>query len=209
MLALRIDKIDLQMKEYLKKSLDDYNIKDLPSSDWARFCDEIAYNLGWFIIAFNSLEETITDSIIELTDRNKRFDEEITYIMIGDKSFSQKTNILEKLLFLHFDGDKEGPLFNDVSELFRKIRELGEIRNNYVHADWYQTSVENEKISIRVKTKAEKKGIFHVYLKTTPKDIQTYESEIEAIEDELNKVIEKFSKVIINEKNPIAGVFKT
>lgn len=187
------------MKEYLKKSLDEYNIKDLPSYDWARFCDQIAYKLGWFIIAFNSLEETITDSIIELTDRNKRFDEEISYIMICDKSFSQKTNILEKLLFLYFDGDTEGPLFNDVSELFRKIRDVGEIRNNYVHADWYQTSVENEEVSIRVKTKAEKKGIFHIYLKTTPEDIQKYESEIEEIEDKLNKMIERFVKITCNE----------
>lgn len=49
------------IRKYIKKKLDelDKRIYQATVNEWYENSDKIAYSLGWFIIIFNMLEETI------------------------------------------------------------------------------------------------------------------------------------------------------
>jgi hypothetical protein len=183
------------MRKRIRRNLSELKNQDLSADEWNEFIETVYFNLGSFIITFNELDQTLTDSLIDLLEPKNDKEIEIQYVLIGNKQVSEKVNDLENIISIINKGLNERKISNDlITSVFDEIRELNTIRNEYVHGDWYDTEIENNKILIRFKTKVGKHEPHFKYFIGSPEEIEKNEDRVENAIEKVEKIIEALKR---------------
>jgi len=107
---------------------------DLSEKDEETFFNELSQNIGLIVIYFNTLENEVSDCLLE--SMNQRGEDSRVWILIKDFSFDKKMNCLKEiyLQFLNYDeNDVCQKMTNKIESLFNKINEVKIFRNLIVH----------------------------------------------------------------------------
>ena len=124
--------------------------------------NNVAYYIGWIIIEFNSLEDTINWHIKEILSKSEGQDETV-YLFLSNMSVSQKVDLLIKLYGNWVLRDYElKELRMPLESLEQSVKLAIKRRNRYAHANWAEIYNDNY---IKVKTEAKKDGVYHTFVK--------------------------------------------
>lgn len=147
--------------------------------------DEIASHIGWIVINLNSLEDTLSFCIKELTG-DCGLDDELNFIFQSELNYAGKYKTLVKIYGWHItqmlEGEKRMNMLDKLEILNKHLKKAGELRNQYAHADWSDIS---EKRFVKIKTKTKKYGIYHIYRQF---EIPDMEKDIEFINNTHQKL---------------------
>lgn len=125
---------------------------DVDEKEQNKYLKQIAYWVGYFIFAFNDLENTITEIIAGHIDG--RLDEnEYAYIFLTGMQFGQKIELLER--YYQFMLPYTTSILNINTEdalkkskdILTEIKELANMRNTIVHANYYSLNKNGNIIS--------------------------------------------------------------
>ncbi|MFC2138297.1 hypothetical protein ACFLTE_08990 [Bacteroidota bacterium] len=189
------------MKAYIKKKVSDYSKSaNFSKEEWIEYTDSIANNLGWFIITFNMIEDSIIELLVDLFLFKLDVPEENIYAFLCEMSFSQRVKALDTQVGIFAeDCENKDEIIDCLKTIIKELEDLTTIRNNYVHANWFDYEKIDQKRIIKIKTRADRKGIYNYYLEIDPDEIEQNEDRIEAI-DEMIVDLEK--KLEINLHRP-------
>ncbi len=122
---------------------------------------ELAPHIGWIVIYFNSLEDTVSQCIREAILHDPYQDERID-IFLSEMMFSAKCRSLIHLYGQLIESGGVKFTHNDLASLEETLLECSKRRNEYAHADWIGAMKGNY---VRVKSQSKKRGITHRYKK--------------------------------------------
>ena len=144
------------------QSQEDFGLECLENEDeLERILEEMSSYIGWIVIHFNSLENSIAFCVTEMITHDAYQDERVD-VFLSEMQYSGKTRALVNLY-----GQVITTLGLTISkknliELEKTFIECGKRRNEYAHADWVGMKKENY---VCVKTNAKKNGIVRRYRK--------------------------------------------
>jgi hypothetical protein len=144
--------------------------------------------IGEFCAIFNSIEDTLTESLISLTSEV----EEIGMIIYAESSFSQKKIIWKKLCFFYSNYMEEKTKLNfrnDLEKILNEIDEISKIRNTIVHANWEDM---NHELFVKSKIRNSNDGIKIQHISIDTDEFTRIIDEIAALDLKLIK----FTKLI-------------
>ena len=119
-----------------KLSQRSYDTKFIDDKEQNKYLRQIAYWVGYFIFAFNDLENTITETIAGYIDG--RLDEnEYAYIFLTGMQFNQKVELLERYYQFMIPLLAPDEALKKSKDLLVEIKELANTRNTIVHANYY------------------------------------------------------------------------
>ena len=124
---------------------------DLSERDEGTFFNELSHNIGLTVIYFNTLENEVSDCLLE--SMNQRGEDSRVWVLIKEFSFDKKMNCLKEiyLQFLNYnENDVRQKMTNKIESLFNKINEVKFFRNLIVHCNW-SNHVNLENFEIKVK----------------------------------------------------------
>ena len=175
------------------KNFSESMLDEICEEDQDKVLNEIAYYTGWIVILLNSLEETVSFCIKELLASSEAEDE-LIYIFLSEMHYSNKVNLLIKIYGQHLSRiERLDVIKEDYQKLENVLKEAGNRRNRYAHADWIGISKERY---VKVKTKAKKDGVFHTFRKFDEEDMKCDLEFIEAAVDLLEEFDEKFREIV-------------
>lgn len=152
------------------------------------YLDELAPHIGWIVIYFNSLEDTVSQCIREAILRDPYQDERLD-VFLSEMLFSAKCRALIHLYGQLIECGSVKFTQDDLTELEKTLLECAKRRNEYAHGDWIGLK---KGPYVRVKSQSKKRGIAHRYrkfdLEQVNKDIE-FISEARHTLDELNERI--------------------
>lgn len=165
-------------------------------SDDSKILDKRANHIGWVIIKLNSLEELVSCCICESLGSGDGHDELHYTCFLSEMSYTGKVNTLIRLYRLYivnvFEKTKKINSLKLLDNLEYSLRQAGEIRNRYAHADWESIS---KKHFVKIKTKVKRDGVFHAYKKFNLADMK---KDIKFIKKTL-ETLENFDETYINQ----------
>lgn len=157
--------------------------------------------IGEFISVFNSLEDALSEELIDYLENDKM--PNIGWIIISEMSYISKVYLWEKLLSNvgHYPIDDETTKEKKQKETFikrventrKELAELGEIRNCIAHGNWQYM---NTSYYVKTKTKADKKGIIHQHLEIKKDEFGSLIERVEKAEEDFLKFNNWFKKEI-------------
>lgn len=184
-------------KEEREKLICDYDedLDDCPDDvEYNKILNKVANYIGWIIIGLNSLEDTTSFNIREFLGSGDGHDEQ-HYIFLSEMTYNAKVNTLIKLYAFYINGvfeeAKKRETIKHLDNLECLLKKSGKIRNRYAHADWESIS---KKHFVKVRTKAKKSGVFHIYRKFNITDMK---KDVELIE-KAQQSLENFDETYIN-----------
>jgi len=143
--------------------------------------DKISSSIGWIVIEFNSLEESVGFCIKELVSSSEGGDS-LVYALISNMGFTAKANALMNLYGQTIERCDFLDLRESVKALDSKLNEAARRRNSYAHADWIGMSRQH---LVAVKFSATRKGVRQLYRTFEPeemaKDLEYVREAIEAL----------------------------
>lgn len=119
----------------------------------------IAEEIGWVIISFNSLEDSISTFLREMMLRDPYQDERLD-VFLAEMGYMAKARAL---MHLYGQAVAHGAAHlpeGEVVELEKDLSLAATIRNGYAHADWSSLRAD---AYIKVKTRSSRSGILHRY----------------------------------------------
>lgn len=122
------------------------------------YLEEVAPQIGWIVIYFNSLEDHIGDFIRQLILRDPYQDERLE-VFLTEMMYAAKARALLNL-YGQILGATEKP--NELRDLGKLLTECAARRNEYAHADWIGV---RKMGYVRVKSQAGRAGVIHRYKK--------------------------------------------
>lgn len=148
--------------------------------------------IGWVIIYFNSLEDSITDEIKEqLSDRPTT--DRLIFVLISKMGYSEKVDALSKILGMTISWlweKQDAKVQAELSLLCKALHECATRRNRYAHGDWTGVSKHN---FVKVKTKAKNNDIVHLYRNFSRRNMRNDINFILKTTSQLNRLSEKIS----------------
>lgn len=153
-----------------EKELDDYLSK-------------IAEHIGWIVICFNSLEDSVGRLLREMMLRDPSQDERLD-VFLAEMGYIAKARAL-----MHLYGQSEAYGVarlpeGELVELEKDLNLAATIRNGYAHADWFGLRTD---AYIKVKTRSSRSGIIHRYKRI---DIATARADVSYIVSLRNRLDE-------------------
>ena len=141
---------------------------------------QIAYWVGYFIFAFNDLENEITQLIAGSIDGHLEANQ-YAYIFRTGMQFSQKVELLERYYQFTLSQISNEELVNNVNATFSEIKNLASTRNTIVHANYYSLD-KNGNIVGKVKFA---RGDVEEHLVSITKDflVESHNKALELIEE--------------------------
>ena len=129
------------------------------------YLESLASEIGWFIMYFNLLEDrldVLLRGCIRVFPENGP-DEEIQQIIITGLQFGEKVELLKNLYNcyienpVYFTAYKQDPIETKkikdyLLKTITELKEINEIRNQYVHAQWldnYRGSLIKSKVNVK------------------------------------------------------------
>lgn len=142
----------------------------------------IAEEIGWVIICFNSLEDSIGNFLREMMLRDPDQDERLD-VFLSEMGYMAKARAL---MHLYGQAVAHGAAHlpkDEVVELEKDLSLAATIRNGYAHANWSGLRAD---AYIKVKTRSSRSGILHRYKRI---DKQIAESDITYIVSVGNRLV--------------------
>lgn len=157
----------------------------------AEYLETIAPYIGWIVIYFNSLEDSLTDYIREAILRDPFQDERLD-VFLSEMLFAGKCKALMHLYGQTIESGAVKYTQKDLSDLEKLLLDCAKRRNEYAHADWIGLKKESY---VRVKMQSKKRGVFHRYRKF---EIPQMEEDVEFISN-ARHVLDEFNERITDQ----------
>ncbi|MGI4718733.1 MAG: RuvA C-terminal domain-containing protein [Janthinobacterium lividum] len=119
----------------------------------------IAEEIGWIVICFNSLEDSIGGFLREMMLRDPYQDERLD-VFLAEMGYMAKARALVHLYGQAVAYGAARLPEGEVVELEKDLNLAATIRNGYAHADWFGLRAD---AYIKVKTRSSRSGIIHRY----------------------------------------------
>ena len=142
---------------------------------------ELAPEIGWIIIHFNSLEDHVSGCIREAILRDALQDERMD-VFLANMLFSSKARALLDLYGQMIEYGGSAVTHADLREVDVLLTECATRRNEYAHADWVGMKLGGY---VRVKSQSKRSGISHRYKKYDLAQVQADVEFISAAHDTL------------------------
>lgn len=123
------------------------------------YLEVIAPYIGWIVIYFNSLEDSLAANLREVFLRDPHQDERLD-VFLAEMLFSGKCRALMHAYGQMISTGGFKLTHEDVTELENLLFECAKMRNEYAHADWIGMK---QGAYVRVKSQSKKLGIAHRY----------------------------------------------
>lgn len=162
------------------------------------YLSEIAADIGWIVIYFNSLEDQIAQCLRELMLRDAYQDERLD-VFLAEMGYQQKSRAL---IHLYGQADGRGACQLPAGALIQLEKALSlaaTIRNAYAHADWIGL---REGAYIKVKTRSSRIGIIQRYKRIDAKNARLDFEFIASLRDRLEAVHELIEDQIYRRLDP-------
>ncbi len=128
-------------------------------SELTDYLSDLAPEIGWMIIYFNSLEDEVSGFIREAILRDALQDERMDVFLAG-MPFSAKARALLDLYGQMIESAGLAVTRGDLREVDEMLTECATRRNEYAHADWVGMKRGGY---VRVKSQSKRTGISHRY----------------------------------------------
>lgn len=132
-------------------------LDEVDEEDLADYLEELAPEIGWIIIYFNSLEDGVSHYIREAILRDAMQDERMDVFLSG-MLFSGKARALVDLYGQMIDLADSHVTHDDLKTLDMLLTECAIRRNEYAHANWVGMKAGRY---VRVKSQSQRTGIRH------------------------------------------------
>ncbi len=129
--------------------------------------EKVSSAIGWIVIEFNSLEDSVGFRIKEIVSTSEGRDS-FVYALIANMGFTAKANALVNLYGEMLERCDLQDLCEPLKALDTRLREAARRRNCYVHADWAGISRRN---LVAVKITANRKGVRQLYRTFEPEEM--------------------------------------
>ncbi len=123
------------------------------------YLEELAPQIGWVVIYFNSLEDGVSQCIREAMLHDPYQDERMD-VFLAEMMFAAKCRSLMHLYGQMIESAAVNFTQVDLNQLEETLVECSRRRNEYAHADWIGLK---KGAYVRVKTQSKKRGITHRY----------------------------------------------
>ncbi len=140
----------------------DYGISQVDITKRDRTLKKVASYIGWIIIEFNSVEDSVNWFLKEmLSDTEGR--DEMVFLFLSKMGISEKADLLINLYgkFVYNDYRYKA-LRVALTELESKLKDAIKRRNRYAHTNWSEVY---EGKMFKIKTEAKRTGVYHSFLK--------------------------------------------
>ncbi|MCO5356071.1 hypothetical protein [Acidovorax kalamii] len=148
---------------------------------------DLAPEIGWIIIYFNSLEDQVSGFIREAILRDALQDERMD-VFLASMLFSHKARSLLDLYGQMIEYGGTAVTHADLREVDVLLTECAIRRNEYAHADWVGMKLGGY---VRVKSQSKRSGISHRYKKYDLAQVQADVDFISAARDTLYEFNER------------------
>ena len=138
------------------------------------YLEQIVPYIGWVIVFFNSLEDSISSYLREAILHDPLQDERLD-VFLSEMLFSGKCKALMHLYGQMIESASVKFTHEELNELEKVLLECSKRRNEYAHADWIGAKKD---AYVRVKSQSKRRGIFHRYKKF----------ELSQLEDDVNYI---------------------
>jgi len=155
------------------------------------YLEDLAPQIGWVVIYFNSLEDLVSQFIREAMLHDPYQDERMD-IFLSEMLFAAKCRSLMHLYGHTIESAAVKITQTDLNRLEEKLLECAKRRNEYAHADWLGIKKGG---FVRVKAQSKKQGIIHRYKKFETSQV---EDDISFIDD-ARREIEEFNEKITDQ----------
>lgn len=132
------------------------------------YLEELAPQIGWIVIYFNSLEDLVTQFIREAMLHDPYQDERMD-VFLSEMLFASKCRSLMHLYGQMIESTAIKMTQADLNRLEENLLECAKRRNEYAHADWIGLKKGGV---VRVKAQSKKRGIVHRYKKFEKSKVQ-------------------------------------
>lgn len=177
------------MREHHRTTREAEELDYVEDEELANYLDELAPQIGWVIIFFNSLEDTVAYCLRELMLRDPYQDERLD-VFLTEMLFSAKSRALIHLYGQAIADCGLKTTQQDLTTIENLLVECAKRRNEYAHADWIDLK---QGQIVRVKSKSQKRGIVHRYKRFSPEDVEDDVRFIDRARDTLYEFHERFS----------------
>lgn len=134
-------------------------LEQVERDELTRYLVELAPEIGWIIIHFNSLEDCVSGCIREAILRDAIQDERMDVFLAG-MLFSAKARALLDLYGQMIEYGGTAVTLEDLRKVDVLLTECATRRNEYAHADWVGMKLGGY---VRVKSQSKRNGISHRY----------------------------------------------
>lgn len=169
------------MREHHRTTREAEEFEYIEEEALSDYLAELAPQIGWVVIFFNSLEDTAASCLRELMLRDPDQDERLD-VFLAEMLFSAKSRAL-----IHLYGQaivdcalKTTP--QELTAIENLLVECGKRRNEYAHADWLGLK---QGQMVKVKSQSQKRGIVHRYKRFNGADVEEDVAFIDAARDTL------------------------
>lgn len=132
------------------------------------YLEDLAPQIGWVVIYFNSLEDGVAQCIREAMlhdpDQDERMD-----VFLSEMMFAAKCRSLMHLYGQMIESANVKFTHADLNVLEERLVECAKRRNEYAHADWIGLK---KGAYVRVKTQSKKRGITQRYRRFEPEQVE-------------------------------------
>lgn len=155
-----------------------------------RHLDKIAPDIGYLVIAFNSLEESLDRANVEYFNPNS---DTKGYAVIYGLSFSSKVELLSRMVLYGLNiapsEKRKRVLLKEFEELLQSLRNANSIQNDVIHAAWMEYDLSTR--TVRTKIKIETEGVTPRSKRIEPKDTRNARRRIEKLTENFEAFFEK------------------
>ncbi|MBC3935469.1 RuvA C-terminal domain-containing protein [Undibacterium rugosum] len=165
------------------------------------YLSNIAEDIGWIVIHFNSLEDVIAQLLREMMLRDAYQDERLD-VFLTEMGYQQKARAL---IHLYGQTEAHGACRLPNGELVQLEKAMGlaaSIRNGYAHADWIGL---REGAYIKVKTRSSRSGIVHRFRRIDKKTARLDLEFIISLRDRLEAVHYLIENQIYNREDSLSA----
>lgn len=167
------------MREHHRTTREAEEFEYVEEEELADYLADLAPQIGWVVIFFNSLEDTVATCLRELMLREPDQDERLD-VFLAEMLFAAKSRALVHLYgqTIVNCGLKITP--PELTAIEGLLVECGKRRNEYAHAQWL--GLKQGQI-VKVKSQSQKRGIVHRYKRFSVDDVEEDVSFIDAARD--------------------------
>jgi hypothetical protein len=158
-----------------------HDIEDEETAE--QYLDETLPLIGVVVMYFNYLEKSVDSAIcFMLSDRS----DTRGLLVLHGMAYGAKVEMFKRLCDdYHSDSDDTPASYPGLHEA---LKEMGNLRNLVVHADWYHTDEEGY---VYVKAKISATGIEQEYVQLTAASLETIIERISATDEKLSLYLEQ------------------
>jgi len=179
------------MREQLRSSRQAEDFDYVEDDELLGYLEELAPHIGWVVIYFNSLEDSVGCCLRDLMVRDQIQDERLD-VFLSEMLFAAKSRALIHLYGQMAEDWGIDTTHAQVAELESLLLECAKRRNEYAHADWIGMK---QGPIVKVKSQSKTRGIVHRYKRFAPADV---EEDIKFI-DAARHTLDQFHECVLDQ----------